>query len=95
MVAPEDSPQARSAALWEPTASMIDTMSSFQVCTAGMESGSKRPELPNPLGSKVMSRVKDAKRDMNPLNAGSSQMSSMAALPVIGTTRSIGPAPET
>ncbi len=73
---------------------MMETMSSFHVCRAGMESGSKRPELPNPLGSNVMSREKDAKREMNPLNAGSSQMSSTAALPVTGITTSTGPLPE-
>ena len=95
MVAPADSPQARKAALRESAASIMATMSSFHVCTAGMESGSKRPELPNPLESNVISLENDANREMNPLNVGSSQMSSIAALPVIGTTRSIGPLPET
>jgi hypothetical protein len=89
-IASEHSPQTRRAALWEPAASTMEAMSSFHVGTAGMESGSKRPELPNPLESKVKNRAKDAKREMNPLNAGSPQMSSMAALPVAGITRSVG-----
>ena len=74
---------------------MTEVMSSFQVCTAGTDSASRRPELPKPLGSKVIRREKDANREMNRLNAGSYQISSAAALPVTGITRSIGPSPVT
>ena len=74
---------------------MTVPMSSFHAWMAGTASASRRPELPNPRGSKVMRREKDASREMKRLTEGSSQIISTEALPVIGSTTSMGPSPQT
>ena len=85
----------RKAAISESAALMPAPMSSIRRLQGGDEFGVHPGGLPKPHGSKMMTRLKEARRFRPETMAGSSHMRSMGKYPTIGTTRSSGPLPKT